>query len=76
MFAYGATGSIQSRFQFSRKFRIFNFSLKKSCFHRYKGSGKTFTMIGNEQTGPGVMVLAMRDLFQQIEVIRKELLFF
>eukprot|EP00741_Cyanophora_paradoxa_P008271 tig00001284_g8001.t1 len=31
------------------------------------GSGKTFTMIGNEQFGQGVMVSTLSDLFQKIE---------
>ncbi|MBN9697531.1 MAG: hypothetical protein J0L85_17215 [Zoogloea sp.] len=30
------------------------------------GSGKTFTMIGTHDVGGGVMVLAMRDLFDAI----------
>jgi len=30
------------------------------------GSGKTYTMIGNQIAGPGVMVLTMRDLFHRI----------
>jgi hypothetical protein len=31
------------------------------------GAGKTHTMIGDRVTGPGVMVLAMEDLFAAIE---------
>ncbi|EFA81602.1 kinesin family member 10 [Heterostelium album PN500] len=31
------------------------------------GAGKTHTMIGNEKSGPGVMVLTMRDLFEEVE---------
>ena len=38
----------------------------------HAGSGKTFTMIGNETAGPGVMVLAMQDLFQKIESLKSE----
>lgn len=36
------------------------------------GSGKTFTMIGNETVGPGVMVLAMQDLFHKIDALKSE----
>ncbi|GAM24679.1 hypothetical protein SAMD00019534_078540 [Acytostelium subglobosum LB1] len=31
------------------------------------GAGKTHTMIGNERSGPGVMVLTMRDLFEALD---------
>ncbi len=30
------------------------------------GSGKTHTMIGNSSSGPGIMVLTMRDLFSKV----------
>lgn len=33
----------------------------------YSGAGKTHTMIGNMETGPGVMVLTMKELFNRIE---------
>jgi len=36
------------------------------------GSGKTHTMIGNEKSGAGVMVLTMRDLFRAIEESKSE----
>ena len=36
------------------------------------GSGKTHTMMGNEQAGAGVMVLSMRDLFAQMEARKVE----
>jgi hypothetical protein len=38
------------------------------------GSGKTFTMIGNEST-PGVMVLAMQDLFHHIKLREADTMF-
>lgn len=34
------------------------------------GSGKTHTMIGNSEAGPGVMVLTIRDMFSAIEAKR------
>lgn len=34
------------------------------------GSGKTHTMIGNAEAGPGVMVLTIRDMFTAIEAKR------
>jgi kinesin family protein 18/19 len=38
-----------------------------SCFaYGATGAGKTCTMIGNEIVGPGVMVLTMRDIFDQV----------
>ena len=37
-----------------------------------QGSGKTHTMIGNEESGPGVMVLTMKELFHQVEMRRDE----
>ncbi|KAL0236681.1 hypothetical protein PCE1_000079 [Barthelona sp. PCE] len=36
------------------------------------GSGKTHTMVGNENAGPGVMMLTMIDLFKTIEELKDE----
>tara|TARA_R110002050_G_scaffold164395_3_gene294423 strand:+ start:184 stop:471 length:288 start_codon:yes stop_codon:yes gene_type:complete len=36
------------------------------------GSGKTHTMIGNHSAGPGVMVLAMRDLYEAMELSKND----
>ena len=33
----------------------------------WAGSGKTHTMMGNLEAGPGVMVLSLRDLYKRIE---------
>lgn len=37
------------------------------------GSGKTHTMIGNDKSGPGVMVLTMGDLFDQVNNLKDDL---
>ena len=39
------------------------------------GAGKTHTMIGNCTSGPGVMVLALRDLYSRIETLKTDNIF-
>lgn len=36
------------------------------------GAGKTHTMIGNSESGPGVMILALKELYQEIEKLHEE----
>lgn len=36
------------------------------------GAGKTHTMIGSGSSGPGVMVQALRDLFEQVDAVKEE----
>lgn len=83
MFAYGATGVLLlARATVWHVHRRVLPALRGVCKkYRYKirhwltalaGSGKTHTMIGDEQAGPGVMVLAMRDLFAKIKEIQAD----